>query len=163
MMPILPALYFIFLQVDNMQMRSYSTHQGLLLPMKVRFPILCDSFHSGVMAGLDLCTWTAGGVLNKYPYQPEWRVELAILWALLTSGGSLYIHIVFEIFFIERWGGGNYLSTVCLHLYFGLFHCILWLLCGGHSSPTVLLLTPRGKKSLKLLKLVFLLASLKMY
>lgn len=51
-------------------MRSYSMHQGLLLPMKVRLPILCDSFHSGLMAGLDLCTWTAGGVLNKYPYQP---------------------------------------------------------------------------------------------
>lgn len=68
-MPILTALYFIFLHVDNMQMRSYGRPQGLLLLMKVRLSILCDSFHSGLMAGLDLCTRTVRGVLNKYPYQ----------------------------------------------------------------------------------------------
>lgn len=115
----------------------------LLFPVKVRLCVLCDSFHSGLSAGLDLCTQTAAEALNEYLYNLECWVELAVLWAVLTSGGSLYIYIVFESLFIQTWG--NYLSTVYLLLHCGLFHSILWLLFGG-CSPTILLLTPRRKK-----------------
>lgn len=149
-----------------MQMRSYSMHQGLLLPMKVRFPILCDSFHSGLMAGLDLCTWTAGGVLNKYPYQPGvkgWTSNSLgctdIWWQFIYSYG------IWNLFHRKMGGRGGaitYPQSACV--------CILGcstVFCGFYVVAILLPLScfwlPGGKKSLKLLKLMFLLASLKMY
>lgn len=153
-MPILTALYSIFLHVDNMQMGSCGRPQGRLLPMKVRLSILCDSFHSGLMAGLDLCSWIVGGVLNKYTYQPG--VEG---WTSNSLGCTdiwwqfIYLGSIWNVFHSKT----RQLPIYSL-LAFGFwavslyFVVSMWWLFFSHYLAS----DSWGKKSFKLLKLMFL-------
>lgn len=147
-MPVLTALYlfFFFLHVDNMQMRSYGRPQGLLLHMKVRLSILCVSFHPfpGLMAGLDFCTQAVGGWLNKYLYQP--RVES---WTSSSLGCTdiwwqfIYLYSIWNLFH-SKMGQLPIYGLFAYVFQAVLFYSIFWLLYSGRSSPTVLLLTPQG-------------------
>lgn len=143
-----------------MQMRSYGRPQGLLLHIKVRLSILCVSFHSGLMAGLDFCTQAVGGWLNKYLYQPG--VES---WTSSSLGCTdiwwqfIYLYSIWNLFHSKMgqlpiYGLFAYVFQAVLFYFVASIRWPFFSRCLASDSPG---------GSLKLVKLIYLLASLKMY